>query len=168
MNRKNLKFILAPFGVAAGITIFIFLGIVIAGKMNIPQLSKLIYFVPRLALISIGLLMMLLFLPLFISGIYFLNRRGAVGQSDTLRTNGIYRYVRNPMYTGISITIAGIGFILLNTGVVIGGILWLCITFIQCKREESELAVRFGKEYEEYRKNTPMLFPDFFHILNRK
>jgi len=167
MDKKEFKFIFAPVGVAIGITIFITLSIFISKKLNIQKLSELISFVPGYIFISTGIGILLLFIPIFIAGIYYLNRRGAVGQSDTLRTNGIYRYSRNPMYIGVSMIIIGLGFILLDTGVIIGGILWFIITFFQCKREEKELLERFGKEYIKYKKSTPMFLPNFFSLLRR-
>jgi len=71
------------------------------------------------------------------------------------------------MYIGVSMIIIGLGFILLDTGVIIGGILWFIITFFQCKREEKELLERFGKEYIKYKKSTPMFLPNFFSLLRR-
>jgi len=159
MDKKELKFIFAPIGVAVGITVFITLSILISKKLHIQKLSELFSFIPNIIFISIGIGVLLSFFPILIAGIYYLNRRGAVGQSDTLRTNGIYKYTRNPMYVGISMTIIGMGFILLNTGIIIGGVLWFIIAFFQCKREEKELLKRFGKEYIDYKKGTPMFLP---------
>jgi len=58
-------------------------------------------------------------------------------------------------------TIIGIGLILLNTGVIIGGLMWFFITYIQCKREEPDLKKRFGKEYEAYKKTLQCLYQIF-------
>ena len=167
MNKKELKFIFAPVGVAIGITVFITLSVLISNKLHIQKLSELLPFLPNYIPVSIGIGILLLFFPIFIAGIYYLNRRGAVGQSDTLRTNGIYKYTRNPMYIGISMVIIGIGLLLLNTGVVLGGIVWFIITFFQCKREEKELLERFGKEYVNYKKRTPMFLPNIINFVNK-
>ncbi|MCX6089198.1 MAG: isoprenylcysteine carboxylmethyltransferase family protein [Candidatus Atribacteria bacterium] len=102
-----------------------------------------------------------MWLPIFLSGIYYLGRRGAVGQSEQLIIQGIYRYVRNPMYSGLSLTILGVGLLLNSTGVALTGLLWLAMTFVQCKREEKELTERFGSAYVEYKNTTPMFLPDF-------
>jgi len=165
MNKKDLKFIFAPLGVAFGITLFIFFSIVISKTLNIQRITDLIPFIPNYLFVILGIILLILFLPIFILGIYYLNRRGAVGQSETLRTNGIYKYTRNPMYIGISMTIISVGFILLNTGVIFGGLIWFGITFIQCKREEPELLERFGKAYSEYKRRTPMFIPNIFLLI---
>jgi protein-S-isoprenylcysteine O-methyltransferase Ste14 len=159
MNRKNFIFLFAPIGVAFGITVFIYLSIFISKAIGVPKVFDVIPSVPGYLYTIIGTTLLILFLPIFILGIIYLNRRGAVGQSETLRVNGIYKYTRNPMYIGISMTIIGIGLLLRNTGVIIGGIVWFCITYIQCKREEPELTNRFGNEYLEYKKRTPMFIP---------
>lgn len=153
---------LAPFGVATGVTVFISLSIFLAKGLGIANLSKTLSFVPQPVLRITGVSLILFWLPFFISGIYYLGRRGAVGQSETLIDDGIYKYVRNPMYSGVSFTIIGIGLLINQTGVVFAGILWLCMAFIQCKREEKELAERFGENYIQYKNKTPMLIPNIF------
>jgi protein-S-isoprenylcysteine O-methyltransferase Ste14 len=166
MKRKDFKFIFAPIGVAFGIALFVSVCIFVSRLLGITKLSEIIHFIPGSIFIIIGIIILIFFLPIFILGIYYLNRRGAVGQSETLRTNGIYKYTRNPMYIGISMTIIGIGLILLNTGVIIGGLMWFFITYIQCKREEPDLKKRFGKGYEAYKKNTPVFIPNIRMLMS--
>lgn len=161
MNKKDLKFIFAPLGVATGMTVFISLCILLTRRLGITGLKESFHFIPDPLFFIAGLLLTAVFFPVFISSIIFLSRRGAVGQAIKLRTWGIYKYVRNPMYSGASFTITGTGLMLNNTGVVLAGLLWLAMTCIQCKREEKELLLRFGKEYERYRRTTAMYIPDF-------
>jgi protein-S-isoprenylcysteine O-methyltransferase Ste14 len=165
MNKRNFKFIFAPLGVAIGITVWITLAIFVCGKLGISTLTETFNVIPYAVFLSLGIILIIIWFPFFILGIIFLGRRGAVGQSDTLRKHGIYKYIRNPMYSGISFTIFGIGLILNNTGVSIAGIIWLILAFIQCKREEKELKVRFKEEYVDYMKRTPMLVPNIKLIL---
>jgi protein-S-isoprenylcysteine O-methyltransferase Ste14 len=165
MNKKEFKFIFAPIGVAFGITMFVSVSILISKALNIQTITEFISFIPAFIFRVLGVVFLSIFLPIFISGIYYLERRGAVGQSDTLRTYGIYKYTRNPMYVGISMTIIAVGLILLNTGVIIAGVIWFCITFIQCKREEVDLLNRFGKEYKDYKRRTPMFLPNISLII---
>ncbi len=160
MNKKNIKFILAPIGVAIGVTLWITLLIFICNKLGIGILTETFKDIPHIIFLLLGIILVIIWLPIFISGFYFLGRRGAVGQSDTLRENGTYKYVRNPMYSGISFTIIGIGLILNNTGIVLAGIIWFLIAFIQCKREEKELKTRFKEDYVNYKNRTPMFIPN--------
>ncbi|MFH1825221.1 MAG: isoprenylcysteine carboxylmethyltransferase family protein [Candidatus Firestonebacteria bacterium] len=165
MNKRDFKFIFAPIGVAFGIFLFISVCIFITNKFGVSDLYHILRFIPKRLIFSIGIITVLTFLPIFVIGIFYLNRRGAVGQSDSLVTNGIYKYVRNPMYSGISFTIFGIGFLLNKTGVVLAGILWLLMTFIQCKREEKELNGRFGEEYMNYKNSSHMFIPNFKKLM---
>jgi len=159
MQKRQLKYIFAPLGVAVGITVFITLSTRISAALGVGRLSNAFPMFPRPVFTVLGVALLLFWLPIFIAGIYALDRRGAVGQSETLRTNGIYRYVRNPMYSGISFSIIGLGLILDSGGVALAGALWLLLAAWQSKREEKELAVRFGLQYSAYRDATPILFP---------
>lgn len=171
MDKKYLKYLLAPFGVATGVGVFIAVSTYLTSLAGIPgNLTSLFSFIPRIIFIIIGLILIIFWFPFFISGIYFLGRRGAVGQSDKLIIEGIYKYVRNPMCSGLSFTIIGIGLLLNLTGVLLAGILWLTIAFIQCKREERELTQRFGDDYLKYKSLTPMFIPKItiFNVLFRR
>ena len=103
------------------------------------------------------------FLPIFIIGFRTIGRKGAVGMADSLRTLSAYKYVRNPMYAGISFTIFGVGCLFGITSIAISGLIWLIICFFQAKREEKELKNRFGDEYAQYKNNTPCFIPDLIN-----
>ncbi len=69
-----------------------------------------------------------------------------------LITNGIYRFSRNPMYTGLAIMVAG--------GALVAGTWWPLVTLapallavrqLVIKPEETYLAERFGSIYADYR-----------------
>jgi protein-S-isoprenylcysteine O-methyltransferase Ste14 len=78
----------------------------------------------------------------------------------TLVVAGVYKYVRNPMITGVLI-------VLLGEAVLLGSIavlLWCACFFLgNCVyfrvSEEPDLVKRFGREYIEYRKNVPAWLP---------
>jgi protein-S-isoprenylcysteine O-methyltransferase Ste14 len=161
MNKRDIKFILAPMGVAIGISVFVSLSVFVTSKLQIPSPSELLPFRPRPLIVAVGIIYIAAWLPIFISGIVALNRRGAVGQSAMLRTTGIYQYVRNPMYSGISNTILGLGLVLDQPGFILAGILWFWLTVFQCLREERELTQRFGEEYIRYRNSVPRFMPRF-------
>jgi len=81
-------------------------------------------------------------------------------EDHQLFTQGIYKYIRNPMYSGG--LIATIGFCL-----VFRCIITLIIMFIyaflvyrmRINEEERILLEKFGKEFEEYKKKTKKLIP---------
>ena len=72
-----------------------------------------------------------------------------------LLTGGIYRFSRNPMYTGLAIVVAG-GALLAGTGWPLLTLLPALVAVRQLviKPEETYLAERYGPVYAEYRLTT--------------
>ncbi len=84
-------------------------------------------------------------------------------KEHSLITNGIYRYVRHPMYTQIWIWVIFQGLVLQNWLVEIIGIAaWALLYFIRIPVEERMMKETFGKEYEDYIKSTGRLLPKIF------
>ena len=75
-----------------------------------------------------------------------------------LRTGGLYRYARHPIYSGLLLTMASItvasgsGFRLLTLGVLV-----LLLT-VKARWEETRLIQRFGG-YADYAARTPRFVP---------
>ncbi|MFX1559136.1 MAG: methyltransferase family protein [Promethearchaeota archaeon] len=73
---------------------------------------------------------------------------------------GIYRYMRNPMISGVLLGLLGEAVILSSYAMF----LWFLLAFIGnhiyfIKSEEPGLLKRFGKEYAEYFENVPRWLP---------
>jgi len=89
-------------------------------------------------------------------------------RADRVLTSGVYSVVRHPQYLGGLLSHLGITFLLsalyslLVTPLIIG------LVYLISRKEEEELVREFGKEYEEYRKRVPMLFPRIVPIYSRK
>ncbi|MFX1567077.1 MAG: methyltransferase family protein [Promethearchaeota archaeon] len=81
-------------------------------------------------------------------------------EDHQLMTEGVYNYIRNPMYSGG--LIATIGFCLVFR-CVITLIIMFTYTFLiyrmRINEEERILLEKFGKEFEEYKKRTKKLIP---------
>jgi protein-S-isoprenylcysteine O-methyltransferase Ste14 len=79
---------------------------------------------------------------------------------------GPYCRVRNPMATGnITYMFIGLGILTNSVSMVLFYPVALLIAFVYFKVfEEPSLLERFGEEYVEYRKNTPMFFSSFFRV----
>jgi protein-S-isoprenylcysteine O-methyltransferase Ste14 len=79
-----------------------------------------------------------------------------------LVTTGPYAFVRNPMLTGIFALLFGFGVFLGSASLlVVFTPLFILINVWELKViEEPELVKRLGEDYIEYRKRTPMFFPD--------
>lgn len=76
-----------------------------------------------------------------------------------LVTNGVYKYVRNPTYTGLYLLCAGVWII--NPSFLYS--YWILVFFImmefQVRCEEEWLEARYGSEYTEYCKRTKRYIP---------
>ncbi len=67
-------------------------------------------------------------------------------------STGIYRFTRNPMYLGMGLLQAGIGFALRNGWVVaLVPISWLIIYWIAIRHEEAYLTHKFAVVYQDYK-----------------
>lgn len=73
---------------------------------------------------------------------------------------GPYRYVRNPMISGVLLVLFGEALILLSRAHLMWALTFLAINAVYIPLlEEPLLASRFGSAYDEYRRNVPRLFP---------
>lgn len=76
----------------------------------------------------------------------------------TLRTNGIYGYVRHPMYLGAFILILGWCLLFFSYYSIVFPLITLIFLAIKMNFEEKHLAEKFP-EYKSYQNKTSKLFP---------
>lgn len=80
--------------------------------------------------------------------------------TQKLIVTGIYRYVRNPMISGVFCVLLGEGIVLGSSPIIIWAIIFIVINMIYMPlSEEPGLVRRFGEDYELYRKNVPRWIP---------
>ena len=78
---------------------------------------------------------------------------------SNLVVNGIYKYIRHPMYA--SLIAFGFGAMLKDPGgiqVLIGAINLIAV-YITARVEEKEMITKFGEEYKSYMNKTTMFIP---------
>ncbi|MFX0072924.1 MAG: methyltransferase family protein [Candidatus Hermodarchaeota archaeon] len=81
-------------------------------------------------------------------------------EDHQLFTEGVYRYIRNPMYSGTLIAV--IGFCLVFRCIITLIVIFIYYFLIFRMRiiiEEKILIKKFGKQFEEYKKRTKRLIP---------
>ncbi|GJL79025.1 MAG: hypothetical protein NPINA01_20140 [Nitrospinaceae bacterium] len=75
--------------------------------------------------------------------------------SETLKTGGIYRFLRHPIYAGINLTLFGL---LLACGSIFGMVYLAMVVFplnwYRAREEEKALLEKFGDRYQAYRTKT--------------
>ncbi len=79
---------------------------------------------------------------------------------NTLVTDGLYRLVRHPQYTGLFIGLFGEGVVHWPTvfSVILFPIIVLTYTLL-AYREERQMLEQFGEQYKVYKEHVPMFFP---------
>jgi protein-S-isoprenylcysteine O-methyltransferase Ste14 len=88
------------------------------------------------------------------------------GNHDTHRAlirNGLYRFIRHPIYTGELLVILGWPF---EYGapitLMIGGVLGFTITNRRIRREEADMIAEHGDAYVAYMRSTDRMFPNLW------
>ncbi len=122
---------------------------------------------PITALIVLGVLLIISGMVLLIWAIRLFEGKGKGTlapwiPTKVLITEGPYRYVRNPMISGVLYCLFGMWLISWNYWMLAWAAIFLVGNILYFKlSEEPGLVRRFGEEYIEYRKVTPMWFPKF-------
>ena len=81
-------------------------------------------------------------------------------QENRLKTDGIYAWTRNPMYTGWWFVLIGILLLFHNLWTLpLIPLQWALLTVVLKKTEEQWLKELFGEEYENYCKKVNRLLP---------
>ncbi|MFZ8856158.1 MAG: methyltransferase family protein [Candidatus Nanopusillus sp.] len=95
-------------------------------------------------------------------GKYYLPSIGTV-EGQKIIKDGIYKYIRHPGYLGEILIFFGLGFVTYSLLGILGAfIVSLMVYFGEVIPEEKYMLEKFGKEYEEYMKETFRFIPYIF------
>jgi protein-S-isoprenylcysteine O-methyltransferase Ste14 len=120
---------------------------------------------PHLLTQIAGLGLLLIGLSLFVSSLrrFAKDGKGTLAPWDPPRhlvVRGPYRYVRNPMISGVVFILFGEALMLLSGPHVQWALIFLVINLIYIPLlEEQQLKARFGEEYVDYCRHVPRLLP---------
>lgn len=85
-----------------------------------------------------------------------------IKEDQKLIKDGIYKYIRHPMYTQSWLWVILQGIVAANWFVLVFGVItWGFMYFTRVFAEENMMINEFGDEYKEYMKNTGRLVPKF-------
>jgi protein-S-isoprenylcysteine O-methyltransferase Ste14 len=83
-----------------------------------------------------------------------------VAPPERLVIGGLYRYVRNPMYVAVLLTILGQALVLLQPVLLVyAAVVGAAMASFVYGYEEPTLSARFGAEYDAYRRAVPAWWP---------
>jgi len=95
-------------------------------------------------------------------GKYYLPSIGTV-EGQKIIKNGIYKYIRHPGYLGEILIFFGLGFVTYNLLGILGAFIVALMVYAgEVIPEEKYMLEKFGKEYEEYMKETFRFIPYIF------
>lgn len=120
---------------------------------------------PQLTIQFAGLVLLGLGLALFVASLrqFIVRGRGTLAPWDPpthLVVEGPYRYVRNPMISGIAFVLFGEALLLLSPAHLLWASLFLLVNLIYIPLlEEPPLEIRFGDSYREYCRQVPRILP---------
>lgn len=80
---------------------------------------------------------------------------------NKLMITGIHNYVRHPLYAGTFLFIWGLLLLLPYWSILIADSIITLYTLIGIRFEENKLVREFGKPYEDYQNEVPMIIPRF-------
>ena len=82
-----------------------------------------------------------------------------IRKNHTLVTNGPYRWVRHPLYSGYFVMVFGATLLMSNWFPAVSGAAALTLVVIRTRIEEEKLIERFGDEYQAYMNRVGRFLP---------
>ncbi|MGR2752858.1 methyltransferase family protein [Agromyces arachidis] len=78
-------------------------------------------------------------------------------EGATLRTTGVYRLTRNPIYVGLIVAAAGWTTWFARVDLVVVWVLLAVVLAVKARAEQHRLIAAFGDDYREYADRTPLM-----------
>ena len=159
--RKYFRYYRLCYSIFAAITLMYLLMYQYSFESPVLIKSVLLKYISLIVLLIPGFIIMFISIKkyfLLLSGVRSIYEAAPRAE---LKVEGIHRYVRHPLYLGTILFVWGLFFIfpMLNNliaVVLLTGYVWIGIGF-----EEKKLVKEFGKKYEDYISEVPVLFPGF-------
>jgi protein-S-isoprenylcysteine O-methyltransferase Ste14 len=164
LGTKKTRTLLTPIGV---IIFGLFTTLFVLAANFVDRLLQFSRILPEESIIPLSVPVMTVGVALMAwSAFHFLKVKGTpvpFNPPPKLVKTGPYRYIRNPMLTGMFLFLIGLGFCVNSVSLMVFFTpLFVLINVWELKRiEEPELVKRLGDDYIKYRRETPMFLPSF-------
>jgi protein-S-isoprenylcysteine O-methyltransferase Ste14 len=114
-------------------------------------------FVPRIIIAILGTAFVIIGIYFWVDSVRLIATRF---RSGVLITEGVYRLVRNPMYSAFIVFIVpGISLILNNPWIILSSIIMMLVFRLSIHKEEYYLRQQFGLAYEDYMSKVKQIIP---------
>ena len=155
-TTKELKNVIKQlFSFVLPVTVLVLIPLYIEQEISIKNTTTLIF---GLLIICLGLFMMASTISMFIQ----IGKGTLAPWSPTrkLVISGIYRYVRNPMITGVLTVLIGESLAILSLPIFLWAMIFYLINTVYfILYEEPDLEKKFGDKYREYKRNVSRWLP---------
>jgi protein-S-isoprenylcysteine O-methyltransferase Ste14 len=125
---------------------------------TLPAVTRIVLVAAGAALVAVGLLLMIMTITLFAKV-----GHGTLAPWDPTKklvVRGAYRYVRNPMISGVLFVLLGEAALLASLPLFLWFATFFTLNAVYIPlREEPGLAKRFGEDYRRYKRNVPRWIP---------
>jgi len=156
-NRKDLTGEYRWGDLGQIIFLIIFLGVWSVDSFVLIMTTFLTSYIPLIIHLILAVLILVYSFYMARSGLKIVF--GEVRDTPHVIKNGVFGIVRHPIYLGAITLYLGLFFITLSLASFVVLILIVIFYYFISKHEEKLLVARFGKEYENYMKEVPMLVP---------
>jgi methanethiol S-methyltransferase len=133
----------------------------VVGYMLAVRAPSVYLFNPVFFTAGLGWIFMLAGGAIIIAGLVTIRGRAvAPSVQDTLVMQGIYAYMRHPLYSGMILELTGLFLYISTLTVLVACVLGLLWVMIQARLEEMDLVQRMPA-YQEYMQQVPRFVPKF-------
>lgn len=157
--KKSFRYYRLGYSIFATVTLILLLYFQYSFESPVLIKSALIKYFAILFLVFPGIVIMFISIKkyfMLLSGVRSIFTRVPASE---LKVNGIHRFVRHPLYSGTILFVWGLFLVFPFLNNFIAAVLLTLYVLVGISFEEKKLIKEFGKEYEGYIQNVPMLIP---------
>jgi methanethiol S-methyltransferase len=164
--KKSFRYYRLSYSILATITLILLLHFQYSFASPVLIKSVLIKYVAILFLVLPGISIMFISIKKYFMLLSGVRSIFTPVPASELKVNGIHRFVRHPLYSGTILFVWGLFFVFPFLNNFIAVVLLTLYVLIGISFEEKKLIKEFGKNYEVYILNVPMLIPRLRNIKN--
>ena len=164
--KKSFRYYRLSYSILATITLILLLYFQYSFASPVLIKSVLIKYVAILFLVLPGISIMFISIKKYFMLLSGVRSIFTPVPASELKVNGIHRFVRHPLYSSTILFVWGLFFVFPFLNNFIAVVLLTLYVLIGISFEEKKLIKEFGKNYEVYILNVPMLIPRLRNIKN--